>query len=575
MPTTEYRPQTILALDFGTASTRAALIDVVEGQFRHVASGQAPSTFNAPYFDVMEGMRHALEDLAAVTGRRMLNDNAQLISPVDQDGYGADLVAATVSGGPALRTALVGLLPEFSLGAARAVAASAYLDVVETFSLTDRRSPQQQIDAMVAARPDFILLAGGRDGGARESIIRLAETVGLGAYRLGGTRRHVLYLGNEALKERVSQMLKPIATVTTAPNIQPAVGTIAPLMSEVGRAATGARAAQVAGLSEITAYAQGRLLPTAQAAGTLVQFMSKGTTPWRRILFADVGSQSTALAYADNGALVLNIYPDLGVGVSAERTLAAEGVEAFGRWLPGEPAEDAIRDFAGYKSRVAAHTVPVTADDLYAELALARAAVRAALRRARTGWPRQSAALKLDLIIGAGATIGQAPHPGLSAMALLDAIGPIGATTLMLDRQHIAAALGAAGYFNPLAAVQSLEGGALLTLGTAISISHNARAGELVANAKLVDDAGREAVVDVHAGAIELVALKLGQVGKLTLKPKGRSDVGFGPGRMGTHKVVGGQVGLLLDGRGRPLVTPRDPAERAERLQQWMFVLGS
>ncbi len=575
MAANEYRPQTILAIDFGTSSTRAALIDVVEGQFRHVASGQAPSTFNAPYFDVMEGLRNALEDLTTVTGRRMLNDSAQLITPVDQDGYGADIIAATVSGGPALRTVLVGLLPEFSLGAAKVAADSAYLNVVETFSLNDRRTSQQQIDALVAARPEFIVLAGGRDGGARESILRLAETIGLGAYRLGGDKRHVLYVGNEALKDRVTQMLKPITTVTAAPNIQPTVGTIAPIMGDVGRAAAAARAAQVAGLSDITAYAQGRLIPTAQAAGTLIQFMSKGTTPWKRILFADVGSQSTALAYASQGDLVLNIRPDLGVGVSAERTLEAEGVEAFGRWLPGEPAEDAIRDFVIYKSRVAASTVPVTADDLYAELALARAALRAAVRKARGKWPRQGPSPRLDLIIGAGATLGQAPHPGLAAMALLDAVGPLGATTLMLDRQHLTAALGAVGYFNPLAAVQSLEGGALLTLGTAVSISHTARAGDLLASAKLVDDAGREAVVEVHAGAIEVIALGLGQTGKLTLKPKGRADVGFGPGRTGTLKVIGGQVGLILDGRGRPMLPPRDPAERAERLQQWMFALGS
>jgi len=127
MTNQEHRAQTILAIDFGAATTRANLFDVVEGVYRHIATGEAPSTFGAPYRDVLEGLRHALEDIQAVTGRRLYSDQNPIISPVDPDGHGVDLVTATSSGGPALRAVLVGLLPQFSLAAAARATEGAHL----------------------------------------------------------------------------------------------------------------------------------------------------------------------------------------------------------------------------------------------------------------------------------------------------------------------------------------------------------------------------------------------------------------------------------------------------------------
>jgi len=46
----------ILALDLGSVNTRANLFDVADGQYRFIASGISPSTVNAPYFDIGEGI---------------------------------------------------------------------------------------------------------------------------------------------------------------------------------------------------------------------------------------------------------------------------------------------------------------------------------------------------------------------------------------------------------------------------------------------------------------------------------------------------------------------------------------
>jgi hypothetical protein len=39
-------------------------------------------------------------------------------------------------------------------------------------------------------------------------------------------------------------------------------------------------------------------------------------------------------------------------------------------------------------------------------------------------------------------------------------------------------------------------------------------------------------------------------------------------------EVVGGVVGLILDGRGRPLVRASDPVERQRQTARWLGALG-
>ena len=138
---------TLLAVDFGSANTRALLFDVVESGYRFVGYGEAPSTVNAPYHDASEGLHHALEALQAVTGRQVLDEHAHLTMPATVDGRGVDSFVATSSAGPAVRTLLVGLLPDVSLASARRIAASSYLNVLDTFSLGDVRGEDEQIDA--------------------------------------------------------------------------------------------------------------------------------------------------------------------------------------------------------------------------------------------------------------------------------------------------------------------------------------------------------------------------------------------------------------------------------------------
>jgi uncharacterized protein (TIGR01319 family) len=577
-----YRADTILAVDIGTATTRASLFDVVEGAHRLVASAEAPSTVEPPYRDASEGMQHALRDLEALTGRTLLDGNSQLILPVKEGGAGVDVFAATASAGPALRTLIIGLLPEISLENARQIAASAYCTVVEASALNDRRRDDELVDAVVAVNPDLIVISGGTDGGARDALLRKVDAVNIACNLLPpGHKPYVLYVGNAALKDRVTQRLGEAVLLHSAPNIQPELGEaarqLAPARAELASIFNELRQAQIGGLARVAQATGGfPIVPTAYAEGQMLHHLSQALG--KNVLSVNVGSASTSVIAVGRGATApaINVRPELGIGLNAPKVLAETPAANLVRWLPDElaEAESTVRDFIFNKS---AHprTIPADLGDLYLELALVKEVIRANLRQARRTWPatvHSAEGLALfDVIIGGGAALGQAPHPGLAALTLLDAVEPSGfVQSLLIDEHHLLAALGAVAPANPLAVTQILEGELFLNLGTAVCASGPARFGEKICQAKLLPANGAELAADLRFGDVEIFPLPLGQRGKLTLRPRVGIDIGFGPGRGATREVSGGAVGVILDGRGRPIVFPTDAAKRREIVQRWI-----
>jgi hypothetical protein len=70
-------------------------------------------------------------------------------------------------------------------------------------------------------------------------------------------------------------------------------------------------------------------------------------------------------------------------------------------------------------------------------------------------------------------------------------------------------------------------------------------------------------------GDLRLVPLASGQKALITVQPAKQVNLGAGAGVSVTREVQGGVVGLLLDGRGRPLQLPTDQAARVAALTRW------
>jgi hypothetical protein len=160
-------------------------------------------------------------------------------------------------------------------------------------------------------------------------------------------------------------------------------------------------------------------------------------------------------------------------------------------------------------------------------------------------------------------------------MVLLNALQPTGVTTIALDQNTIAAAVGAAAAVNPLLTVHALDSTNFHNLCTVISPIGQAQPGTPILRVRISDGNDNEKSVDIKYGALEIINLPAGQITTVHLHPLHRFDVGMGgPGRSGSVKVIGGSLGLVVDARGRPLALPADHARRRELMKRWLWTMG-
>jgi hypothetical protein len=582
MPTSLIDADSLLAIDVGDVTTRAMLFDVVDGRYRFLAHGAAPTTAGAPFKHIGEGVRQALDALQAVTGRRLVGANEELITPSAPDGSGVDQIVATLSAGPVLKVIVAGLLEDISLESARQLAAATYAQVVGTFSLNDRRKLEDRLSTLLHLRPDLIIVAGGTDGGASQSVLKLLEPIELAGRLLPeGQRPEVLFTGNEALKDEVARHLEANLPLHFAANVRPSldIEQLEPAQIALADLYRAARSRQIPGVQELNALVGGGLLPTATALGRVIRYLSKALKPDKGVMGIDVGASATTLAASYDGELTLGVYPQQGLGRGVSSFAQAGPLSDVMRWLPVEVAESYVLEYLYTKALYPA-SLPGTPEDLAIECALARQAIRTALRKSAASFPNRWLSGSgqnpvFDPILASGSVLTRLPKPAHSLLTLLDGIQPSGVTTLVLDQNHLIPALGAAAAVNPILAVQVLESNTFLNLGTVITPVSGARSGTPVLRLRMKDEAGNETSYDIKQGRLEMLPLPLGKTAQLRLQPLSRSDVGMGgPGKGGSLKVTGGVLGVVIDARGRPLRLPPDPAKRRDLLQKWLWMLG-
>ena len=584
MPTSIVTANSMLAIDIGAANTRAVLFDVIEGEYRFVASGIAPSTAESPIRDVSEGARNAIQALQGILKRNLLDVSRNLILPSQPDGSGVDALVVTVSAGPAVRTLVVGLLKDVSLESARRLTESTYTRVIDSVSLGGQRKPEQQIDTILRQRPEMVIIAGGTNGGASRSVQKLLEPIGLASYLLPEEKRPaVLFAGNDQLVDEVKALVGSLAShLHFSSNIRPSLDKedIPPAESELAQMFIKIRKKQLKGLDVLDLWAGGHTLPTAFATGRMVRFLSNVYGSQKGLLSVDLGASSTVIAAGFKDKSVLKVYPQFGQGENLTGLLNYTSLEDILRWSTLDIPPTAIIDFLHQKALYPA-TIPATKEDLVIAQSVAKQALFLAMLEARKDFPKDAAFIKptltplFDPIIAGGAALSDASRPGQSLLLLLDSVQPVGISTVILDQNNLMPLLGAAGSVNNILPVHVLETGAFLSVGTVVCPVVTAKYGATILKAKVVYDTGAEANVDLKYGFLEVLPLGSGESGKLTIQPARGVDIGFGPGRgVKNLQINGGALGVVFDGRGRPLDRPSDPVRRRELIKKWDWTLG-
>jgi uncharacterized protein (TIGR01319 family) len=581
--------ESILALDCGSTTTQALLIDQVGGEYRLVVRTEAPSTVEPPWNNVAISVRQAVTEISEITGWPLLNERGQIISPQRHLG-GVDAVVVIASASSPLRLVLAGVMSDISLLSARHALSTTYAVVEGVISLDHRNNGarginggiQGQIDLIQQLKPDAIVIVGGIDGGASRAVLQAAETVAIASFTmLSSERPPIVYAGNAQLRSQVAEIVGPEAELRAVDNVRPGLHleNLGPLQAEAEELFRKRKMERLPGFATLSSWSSVSVLPAARAFAYSVQYLAR--LDGINVLGVDVGGATATVAAMVDDRLDLSVRSDLGLSYNAIRLLDQVPVESISRWLPtgADPAQ--IRNLLHNKT-IRYRTVPQTPEELLVEQAVAREVLRLTLGDLMPHWPKGASRLypnllpKFHLIVGGGGALTNTPNYGQAALMLLDALQPIGVAGLALDKVRLMAPLSAVAAVNPAAAAQLMERDALLNLGTVVAPIGIAREGELALTFKLEYEDGRQMEVEVPYGTLEVIPLPAGQTANLTLRPTRRFDVGLGTkGQAGTTKVEGGILGIIIDARGRPLPISPDPEEQRNRMQRWLWDMGS
>ena len=152
---------------------------------------------------------------------------------------------------------------------------------------------------------------------------------------------------------------------------------------------------------------------------------------------------------------------------------------------------------------------------------------------------------------------------------LVDAFEPMGVTQLAVDSIFMMPQLGVLASIHQEAATEVFERDCLIMLGTVIAPVGKARRGKPLAKVRLdLPDGPRE--LTISAGDLDLIPAATNTMVHCRIEPAKGVDVGAGPGVPLETELAGGEAGILIDGRGRPLQIPLQADERVAAIEQWI-----
>ncbi|HAI21836.1 MAG TPA: methylaspartate mutase [Clostridiales bacterium UBA8153] len=585
-------PKTILAADVGSTTTKVIMLEHDGQCYRICGRAAAPTTVEKPFLDVMIGLRNAVNRLATWMNRPLLRDNRLLIPGTASEG--ADVFLATSSAGGGLQMLVTGLVRSLTAESAQRAALGAGAVVMDVLSMDDTRLAVDCVQKVREMRPDMILFTGGTDEGSANYIAAVAEYLAAAdpLPRFGtGFKMPVIYAGNIHAREVVASVLGGRVLLSMVDNVRPTLEkeVLQPARHEIHRVFLEHVMAQAPGYQTLLDWTGGRLQPTPLAVGKMVQQVAAGLGT--DVVALDIGGATTDVFSWASGQFNRTVSANLGMSYSLGNVLKEASLGRVVSWLPFAMSEDELSNWYANKA-IKPTTLPETLDELLLEHAAAREALRLAMdhhyslavtlkgiRQERlidevfeqksTGQPLVDM-VQVGAIIGSGGVLSHAPRRAQAALILLDALGPMGVTRLFVDSVFMLPHLGALSDLEPDAALATLWRECLVPLGTVVAPVGSGRPGHLLAQ---VSVEGTD--LDLLVGQLAVLPLAPGQVARLKVRPAYGWDAGAGRNQVLETTVHGGEVGVILDGRGRPLELPVEPALRRRSLADWWLAMDA
>ena len=562
--------------------------------YRLVARGEAPTTVEAPFDDVTVGVTNALTELQDLTGKQILDSAGKPMTPSQSDTVGVDLYLSTSSAGGGLQMTVAGVVREMSAESAERAALGAGAIIMDTLAINDGRKDHEKVERIRALRPDMILMSGGTDdGNVIPQVQEIAEILRSAdpKPRLGiGLKLPVIFAGSEKMRPAVMDTLGDTVDVRMVPNLRPTMAreNLGPAREAIHELFLEHVMQQAPGYGKLTTWTSSGIMSTPNAVGKIMEEIARQRNI--SILGVDIGGATTDVFSVFSGIYNRTVSANLGMSYSICNVLTEAGLPNIKRWLPFEESDAYIRNQLRNKM-VRPTTIPQDLRDLQIEQAASREALRLAfehhksLAREMVGVQQQRDIsdifeqkasgstlvnmFELDMLIGSGGVLAHAPKLAQTALMMMDAYAPQGLTTLAKDSIFMMPQLGILSTLLPEAATEVFEKDCLIRIADCLAPVGTAKAGEECFTA-IVD--GKSYLVPF--GEIVLVPVEAGRTVIVECRPGKSFDFGDGKGRSKTYTTVAGELGLVLDGRGRPIVIPVEDAERAATMRRWLEAMG-
>ena len=583
----------VIATDCGSTTTKAILIEKKEEGYRQTFRGEAPTTVEAPFEDVTRGVLNAIQEVEELSGRRIL-DGETIITPA-AGNVGVDIYISTSSAGGGLQMMVAGVVQAMTSESAQRCALGAGAIVMDALAANDGRLAHEKIERIRQLRPDMVLLAGGTDGGTVSHVVELAEDIAAAdpKPRIGtGFQLPVIYAGNADAREKVDKVLGEKTALTVTENIRPTMEAenLGPARHVIHDLFLEHVMAQAPGYRKLMGWTGAPIMPTPGAVGQIMQTIAR--QQGINVVGVDIGGATTDVFSVFGEIFNRTVSANLGMSYSISNVLAEAGLDAIMRWVAFDLDEADLRDRIKNKM-IRPTTIPQLLQELQIEQAIAREALRLAFVQHRElavglkgvqsertladvfeqGATGESLIqmMELDLLVGSGGVLSHAPNRQQSCAMLIDAFQPEGITRLAVDSIFMMPHLGVLSTVDEQAATEVFERDCLIYLGTCAAPVGEGKFGEVCAE-YAVDLAGGRREGELRIGELVLLPLEDGETAQMSLRPGRRWDAGAGPGQAMNAVVHGGAVGLVLDGRGRPLELV--PDDRLRQMAAWQGALN-
>ena len=596
-PVIDYPLNVIVATDCGSTTTKAILIEKVGDEYRQTYRGEAPTTVEAPFEDVTRGVLNAIAEIEELSKRKIL-DGEKIITPCRDARTGVDIYISTSSAGGGLQMMVTGVVQNMTGESAQRAALGAGAIVIDVLASNDGRLPHEKIERIRSMRPDMILMSGGTDGGAVTHVAEMAEYIAAAEPRprFGVTYKlPLIYAGNKDAQPQVRRILGEKTALEVTENIRPVLEreNLAPARNKIHDLFLEHVMQQAPGYKKLIEMTGAPIMPTPAAVGLIMETIAR--REHLNLIGVDIGGATTDVFSVFDGVFNRTVSANLGMSYSISNVLAEAGLANIMRWVPFTIDEQTLRNRIKNKM-IRPTTIPQTLDELQIEHAISREALRLALihhKSLATGlkgiqqertisdvFEQQTSGrtlidmLTLNLIVGSGGILSHAPRRIQSMLMMVDAYEPLGCTMLSVDSIFMMPHLGVLSTINEQAATDVFVRDCMIYLGTCIAPIGQGKEGDLCADYEIVFPDGRLVKDQLAFGELRLFALEPGMKANITLRPAKSVNLGTGAGAAMTREVMGGAVGLLLDGRGRPLQLPAEQSARVAALKKWFNAVG-